>query len=188
MCSAPANPEPSESSDDPDPPEPSPAERPSEPVQIEVTHAVELAPTTAAALTQKLDAVLRGACDLLDRSQASLSVVIIDDQSMKALHEQFMQIPDTTDVLTFDLRSDPAEPIEGEIYVCFDEAARRADELNHPAEHEIILYALHGLLHLVGYDDHTEADWHEMHTAEDRLLEQLGIGRVFDVNGGGETR
>jgi len=50
--------------------------------------------------------------------------------------------------------------------------------------HELLLYALHGLLHCCGYDDSTDADREVMHTEEDRILEAIGVGRVYGTNSG----
>ncbi len=117
-----------------------------------------------------------------------LNVVLIDDDRMKAMHAEFHDDPTTTDVLTFDLRDDPFEgapeagllpAVEGEVYVCVDEARRRAEQLPRAMDKEMLLYALHGLLHLVGYDDHDEEQRSRMHAREDELLEQIGVGRVY---------
>jgi len=109
-----------------------------------------------------------------------LSVIVIDDARMAELHERFAGQPGTTDVLTFDLRDDPAGPaIDGEVYICLDEARRRAVERGHGVDKELLLYALHGLLHLMGYDDHDPADHARMHAREDQVLEAIGIGTVF---------
>jgi probable rRNA maturation factor len=115
-------------------------------------------------------------------------VVIIDDATMQRMHEQFSGIAGTTDVLTFDLSetTDPAgkDPkqttdIEGEVYVCLDEARRQAVERIHPIERELLLYAVHGLLHLIGYDDHDPQQHRRMHELEDQLLEAIGVGATF---------
>lgn len=169
--------EPDASPDEPDPPEPG----------VEVDVAVDLPAADREGLVAEMQRVLRGACEMLGESRARLGVVIIDDEQMTTLHDQFMQIPETTDVLTFDLRAEADEPVEGELYLCHDEARRRAAQLAHPVEKELLLYAVHGLLHLVGYDDHDPEQWKRMHAEEDRLLERLGVGRVFEAEGGGES-
>lgn len=100
---------------------------------------------------------------------------------MARLHKQFMNIPGPTDVLTFELARDSrGRVVEGEIVLCVPEARRRAREHGIPLAHELLLYAIHGLLHLSGYDDLTEADFRAIHRAEDRILKRLGIGPVFE--------
>lgn len=114
---------------------------------------------------------------------AHVAVLVVDDQRMSALHQDHCAIDSTTDVLTFVL-SEPGESIEVEIAVCADEAARRAAELGHPIERELLLYVLHGLLHCCGFDDHDDSDFASMHAAEDAILESIGVGRTFHKRGG----
>lgn len=128
---------------------------------------------------------LAAACDVLSLDQCELSVIVINDDRMAELHERFSGVAGTTDVLTFDLSDDTAASthVEGEIYVCLDEAHRQAEQRGHATERELLLYAVHGLLHLVGYDDHDEADYQTMHAREDELLEAIGVGRLFSGDG-----
>jgi len=123
---------------------------------------------------------LSAAVNELSIDEIELSVIVIGDARMADLHERFAGVSGSTDVLTFDLRDDPADPsIDSEIYICLDEARRRAAERGHGVDKELLLYALHGLLHLMGYDDHDPADHARMHAREDQVLEAIGIGKVF---------
>ena len=67
--------------------------------------------------------------------------------------------------------------------LCLDEAARRSRDLEHPVEHELLLYAIHGVLHVLGHDDHDPAAFERMHAEEDRILEAIGVGPVFRRGG-----
>jgi probable rRNA maturation factor len=103
---------------------------------------------------------------------------------MAALHEQYLDLPTTTDVLTFDLRDDLSDTREGsavmlDTVVCADEAGRRAAELGHSVDHELLLYCVHSLLHVQGYDDGTRAAAARMHAREDGLLQALGVGAIY---------
>lgn len=137
-----------------------------------------------------LDQMLAKAIALCDVTSAELNLVIVADDEMAKLHEQYTGVPGTTDVLTFDLTdsaqsgSSPGtesqpKALEGDIILCLDEGKRQAEQRNHPVRHELLLYAVHGLLHLLGEDDHGEAAYLRMHDREDELLQALGIGRVF---------
>jgi probable rRNA maturation factor len=114
-----------------------------------------------------------------------LSVVLVDDETMGAVHERHTGVSGTTDVLTFDLRQEPenppkpGEPLEGELVLCWDEAQRQAQRFGHETRSELLLYAVHGLLHLLGENDHDEASAKRMHQKEDRLLTELGLGEVY---------
>ncbi len=118
-----------------------------------------------------------------------LSVALVSDRKMSELHHQFMNIPGTTDVLTFPLESDLYKrPISGEIVICVPEARRQAKLQNVAVRDELLLYAIHGLLHLSGFDDRTDRDYGKMHSAEDTILKKLGVGPIFSrpIHGGGD--
>ena len=99
---------------------------------------------------------------------------------MSALHERFMNLPGPTDVLTFPLEFDAGGRVTaGEVVVCVPEARRRAKEHGVAVRDELLLYALHGMLHLCGFDDRTARGYARMHRTEDDILTRLGIGAVF---------
>jgi probable rRNA maturation factor len=110
----------------------------------------------------------------------TLSVAIVEDEAMARLHEDFLSIAGPTDVLTFELEHRPDGSVdEGEVVICLDEAGRQAKERGHRVEEELLLYALHGLLHLCGYDDRDPRAHDAIHAREDELLEAIGVGRRF---------
>ena len=127
-----------------------------------------------------LDVKLREAWAALDQAPATLSVAVVGDATMADLHERFLNIAGPTDVLTFELdHGADGSVTEGEVVIDFDEAARRAAELGHRVDFELLLYALHGLLHLCGYDDVDPLSHARMHAREDEILEAIGVGAVF---------
>src|SRR6185437_1058966 len=99
-----------------------------------------------------------------------LAVIFIGDKRMSELHDQFMGLPSPTDVLTFPMDEDArGRPLTGEVYVCIPEARRQARRRGTRVAHEVLLYALHGMLHLSGFDDRTDADYGKMHRMEDQI-------------------
>ena len=99
---------------------------------------------------------------------------------MSQLHQRFLGIAGPTDVLTFELDHDSRGRVTaGEIVICVPEARRQARLRNTGVERELLLYALHGMLHLSGFDDRTAAGFGRMHQKEDEILARLGIGPVF---------
>ena len=122
---------------------------------------------------------LREAICLIDRPVTRITVSIIDDTEMSRLNKRHCGVDSSTDVLTFPM-SDAQAPIEADIAVGVDVARRVAGELGHRVEHELLLYALHGVLHCAGFDDHSEKDYLTMHAEEDRILRAVGIGAVFE--------
>ena len=89
-------------------------------------------------------------------------VVLVSDRKISAIHQQFMGIADPTDVITFQ---------HGEIVVSVETAARQAIEYETDLLHELRLYIAHGLLHLAGYDDHSEDGFREMAKLQNELVE-----------------
>jgi probable rRNA maturation factor len=102
-----------------------------------------------------------------------LSLALVTDREMADLHQQFMNISGPTDVLTFPLESDRrGKATDGEVVICVPEARRQAKSHGVPVRDELLLYALHGLLHLSGFDDRTDRDYRKMHAAEDAILQK----------------
>jgi probable rRNA maturation factor len=109
-----------------------------------------------------------------------LSLAFVGDTRMSQLHEQFMGIPGPTDVLTFPLDHDNRGRVTaGEVIVCVPEACRRSRDSGASVRDEVLLYCLHGMLHLCGYNDKTPREFRRMHRAEDMILTRLGVGPVF---------
>ena len=109
---------------------------------------------------------------------ARYTVEVVDDARMCLLHQRWKADPSTTDVLTFPM-SKQGDPIDGDVAICLDQAERCAAEYGHDRVRELVLYALHGFLHMAGHDDHDEDSYRRMHEEEDRLLESIGFGVVF---------
>lgn len=85
---------------------------------------------------------------------AQVSIALVDDRAISELNEHWLRHVGPTDVLSFTLESRPGY-IEGEIIASGDTAAREARHFGWDADDELLLYVVHGALHLVGYDDQT---------------------------------
>lgn len=125
-----------------------------------------------------LVAALRSCAGHLPVPVRRATIAFVRDARMGELHARFSGDPATTDVLTF-AQNAPGEPIDCDIAVCVDEAARRAAEFGHQPRAELLLYALHGLLHACGMDDLEPAAHAAMHAEEDRILAAAGIGALY---------
>jgi len=99
-----------------------------------------------------------------------ITVVLVSDGEMAELHERYLGVKGPTDVLSFPT---------GEIVVSADTAAREADARGIPPLHELVLYVVHGALHLDGYDDKKPEARRRMRAAERKVLGELGYGDVF---------
>jgi probable rRNA maturation factor len=124
---------------------------------------------------------LRRGLKMLGAVRGGWTVTVVGDRAMAALHDRTMKLKTTTDVLTFDLRETPDADasIDLDTVLCVDEARRRAKEMGHSVREELLLYAIHSLLHVRGYNDVTAPGAAAMHRREDEILLALGVGTVY---------
>lgn len=108
-----------------------------------------------------------------------VTVWICRDEEIALLHERFQGIPGPTDVLSFP--GDP--PYLGDIAVSAETAADQAVEVGHSTGREIAFLVLHGLLHLVGYDDQTELERDQMLAYQEKLLSAFEANEPGQWNG-----
>ena len=106
----------------------------------------------------------------------SVSFAFVDDETMSHYHGRFVDLPAPTDVLSFPAEEllDDGELDLGDVIICTDQARRQATAAGYSYRRELEVLALHGLLHLLGYDH--ERDDGEMHRLEQRLR-PLVVGR-----------
>jgi probable rRNA maturation factor len=120
---------------------------------------------------------------------ADLYVRVVDEPTMAQLHEQWMDLPGPTDVMSFpmdELRPGrpgaPAQGILGDIVLCPSVAERQAAAAGHAPADELLLLTTHGILHLLGHD-HAEVDEErEMFDLQRRLLLTFLAGRGRSAN------
>lgn len=142
-----------------------------------------LSVTDGARYARRLSQLIRAAHAVLNPSLSELSIAFVNDAKMSELHERFLGIAGPTDVLTFELEHDSRGRVTaGEVVICVPEARRQARLQRSTVERELLLYALHGVLHLIGFDDRTAAGYRKMHRKEDEILTRLGVGPVFESN------
>jgi probable rRNA maturation factor len=116
--------------------------------------------------------------ELKVHQQAELSVMLVDEGAMSALHEQWMDESGPTDVLSFpmdELRpgrdgEDPQPGLLGDVVLCPAVATRQAQTAGHSTHEELLLLTTHGILHLLGYDHAEPAEEKEMFALQRRLL------------------
>ena len=101
-----------------------------------------------------------------------ISVVLCDDEFIRALNARYRGQDKPTDVLSFP-QEDPE--VLGDIVISLPTAARQANSAGWTLENEVALLCVHGLLHLLGYDDETEAGAWEMQARTEAALREVGI-------------
>ncbi len=122
----------------------------------------------------KLSAAVQSVLANSPYTSGTISLAVVDDPTIHEINRQYLEHDYPTDVLSFVLED--REPyLEGELVVSTDTASRNAAEYGWPAESELLLYIIHGALHLVGYRDKLPEEIAEMRAAEAKLLGKLGI-------------
>ncbi|NBC18098.1 MAG: rRNA maturation RNase YbeY [Bacteroidetes bacterium] len=116
-----------------------------------------------------LERLVRHVIDQEGGTLRALSLVLADHATVLDLNRSYLEHDYHTDVLAFPL-GDEESIVDGEIYVDLDTAAERHAEFDATFEEEVQRYVVHGLLHLLGYDDATPDGKAAMHRREDRYL------------------
>ncbi|HOJ92266.1 MAG TPA: rRNA maturation RNase YbeY [Dictyoglomaceae bacterium] len=99
-----------------------------------------------------------------------ISVVMVDDEKIKELNSKYRGKDSPTDVLSFSLGKDTKGRIVGEIYISLETVKQQAEENNKSLLDEIAFLALHGVLHILGYDHETDEDYEVMEKEASKLF------------------
>jgi len=116
-----------------------------------------------------LEAAIRSILDDSSFTSASISVAIVEDRAIHDLNRRFLQHDWPTDVLSFVLE-ESQQHLEGELVVSAETALRQAAQYGWSGAEELLLYVIHGTLHLVGYQDKQPTEIQAMRTAEAKYL------------------
>jgi probable rRNA maturation factor len=112
-------------------------------------------------------------------ARGEVGVALVSDARMRVLNRSYRRKDSATDVLSFPADPEAAPPrgprALGDLVIARGVAARQAREAGHPLQTELRILALHGLLHLLGYDHDDPADGGRMARAEARLLRTGGV-------------
>jgi len=118
--------------------------------------------------------------------EAEVSLMLVDDQRIHALNQEYRGVDRPTDVLSFalqeDMEDEPDAAFEddmlGDIVISAERAKEQAKEYGHSFEREIVYLAVHGTLHLLGYDHEEEMDKQEMRSKEEEVMAILRLERA----------
>jgi probable rRNA maturation factor len=124
-----------------------------------------------------LEGVARRVLRRLGLAGAGVSVAVVDDRRMRSLNRRWRGVARTTDVLAFPLGGGPGEEgapgLLGEVVISAERARRQAREAGVPVRSEMARLVIHGLLHLAGDDDSTNAKAERMWARQERLLKEV---------------
>ncbi|MFN9436442.1 MAG: rRNA maturation RNase YbeY [Planctomycetota bacterium] len=105
-------------------------------------------------------------------SSGQISIAILDDERIQEINRQYLQHDYPTDVISFNL-SDDENILEGEVIVSWQTAKRVAQENGWTTSQEMLLYIIHGMLHIVGLDDATPAQSKRMRQKERHYMQAI---------------
>lgn len=152
---------------------------------------VEVKAKISALIKEALEKVLEGeefSREFIDA--AEISMVFIDDQKMAVFNERYRGIAGTTDVLSFPMLDDDdnldelqGEFLLGDIVISVPRALEQAREYGHSLGREMLFLAVHGMLHLLGYDHEIEADAMRMRSKEKKVLDMVDLAVEHDEDG-----
>ncbi|WP_404825693.1 rRNA maturation RNase YbeY [Fictibacillus norfolkensis] len=134
-----------------------------------------------------LSNVLQKAAEMEKTGQAEVSITIVSKERIQEINKEYRQKDSVTDVISFameEMGEDETEIIGGEetrflgdIIICLDVAKEQAEEYGHSLEREMGFLAVHGILHLLGYDHMSDEDEKRMFGRQEEILEQYGLKR-----------
>jgi probable rRNA maturation factor len=146
-------------------------------------------PAKAKAVVRR--AIAQAAAATRSTTRAELAIVLTDDSAIRALNRDWRGIDKATNVLSFPTKNagpeaahgaghaghgpDGPQPHLGDIVLAFETIEREAEGERKPLTHHLAHLAVHGFLHLVGYDHERDKDARKMEQAERDILRQLKI-------------
>lgn len=129
--------------------------------------------------------------DVLHQEAFEIGVFLVGAKEMSRLNETYLRHRGSTDVITFGYRgkesfaTDKRAPaLHGDIFICVEEALVQARRFRTRWQEEVVRYLVHGVLHLLGYDDATARQRAQMKRQESACLRTLGEGfRILSLSG-----
>lgn len=110
----------------------------------------------------------------------SFNIIFVTSEEIKRINNEFRGIDKVTDVISFAICDDDNSFIDdelGDIFICCEKAFEQALEYGHSKIREMSFLAVHGYLHLCGFDHMTEEEEKIMFAKQDEILEKAGITR-----------
>lgn len=127
-----------------------------------------------------VEKVLKKAIEIEELNEVEFNVIIVDNKYIHELNRTYRNIDRPTDVITFALEDNEEVDFEnyrllGDIYISLDKAKEQAIEYEHSFKREICFLAVHGFLHLLGYDHMNVEDEKTMFSKQEVILNEANI-------------
>lgn len=120
--------------------------------------------------SDRLVAELRALWAAHEETAAEVEVNFVDESTIQVLHADYLNDASSTDIITFDLGVSPEGVRLAALYICPEVAKRFAARYKVTPKRELQRLIVHGILHLLGYDDHVPQDKRRMRAAENKIL------------------
>ena len=145
------------------------------------------------AIPQEMAKLLKGAMDIVAKRQklgdnVEVDITIVDDEEIHALNKQYRNVDRPTDVLSFALDEGEEEPVIqdseathllGEIIISAPKAVAQGEEFGHGLPREMTYLAVHGILHLLGYDHMKDEEKVVMRKEEESVLREMDLSEEY---------
>lgn len=134
-----------------------------------------------------IEKILQHAAVLEEVGNAEVSVTFVDNEIIRGINKEYRGKDEATDVISFAMEErgegEPEiigadeERMLGDIVISLDRTKEQAEDYGHSFERELGFLAVHGFLHLLGYDHMTEADEKRMFSRQEEILSSMGVTR-----------
>ncbi len=114
------------------------------------------------------------------KNKKEFNIIFVDDEEIQRINREYRKIDRVTDVISFALCDDPDNEMVdelGDIFIDLDQAFRQADDYGHSITREVAFLAVHGYLHLCGFDHMTKEDEEVKFKKQDEILAAAKIER-----------
>lgn len=111
-----------------------------------------------------------------EKNEKTIEIIFVDNELMQQMNNYYRQINRPTDVLSF-INDDLEDTSLGDVFINVEQAKKQAQEYQHSIEREIAFLAVHGYLHLIGYDHETKEDEEIMFSLQEKILNKANIER-----------
>lgn len=129
-----------------------------------------------------LDGVIKRVLEKENALDSIFSIIFVDEEKIQDINKTYRKIDRVTDVISFALEDqkddiDLEMRILGDIFICIPRMQEQANSYGHSEKRELAFLAVHGLLHLLGYDHQTKEDEEIMFGLQKEILDEEGIKR-----------
>ena len=125
--------------------------------------------------------VLEHGLNKLGVDEAIFNIIIVDNNYIHKLNKEYRNIDRETDVITFALEDDktfnPSIRVLGDVYISVEKAKSQSEEYGHSFLRELCFLAVHGMLHLLGYDHIKKEEEEKMFKLQEVILDEMDIKR-----------